>query len=70
LVELVGWVARRALPLSAAEQKELEEIVSRTDRAERKETTERAERRVVGSYLLADLHRHLMSLPVLGVSDG
>jgi len=69
VVELAHWwLSRQAL--TEAERKELVEIVTRAERAESKESTDREERRIVASYLLADLHRHLLALPILTAGGG
>lgn len=72
LVELIGWIGERALSLGPQEKQELREIVTRHWRAQENETTEREERRAVAACALADLHRHLISMPLvtIGGADG
>jgi len=69
-MRLVAWVARRALPgLTEDEQKELQDMLDAAEQIEERKLEEDT-KRTAGAFVLADVCRKLVRMPVISFATG
>lgn len=69
-MRLVAWVARQALPgMSDEDQEELQSMLDAVEREEERRIECEASR-MAGAYVLADVCRKLVRMPVISFTGG